>query len=279
MTDAEFGVDQTEPRKPLRRILEHEIAEGLGEIERSTGGLLLAGLAAGLEIGFSVFLIAVVFTLTQDELSPALRELLMANAYTIGYIFVILGRSELFTEHTTLAILPVLHGSATVSGLVRLWGLIYVSNLVGGTIFAGLLTLIGPALHAIDPDVFSELATQVVAHPWWVILLSAMLTGWLMGLLSWLVAAGRDTTSQIIIVWLVTAAIGLSHLHHSIVGSIEVIAALFALTQHTWGEFAHFLLWATLGNAFGGFFFVAVLKYSHVTRSPVTIPTVQLEEE
>jgi formate/nitrite transporter FocA (FNT family) len=41
-----------------------------------------------------------------------------------GFLFVILGRSELFTEHTTLAVLPVLDGRASLRQLGRLWGLI-----------------------------------------------------------------------------------------------------------------------------------------------------------
>lgn len=55
----------------------------------------------------------------------------------------------------------------------------------------------------------------MVEHPGWVILLSGVLAGWLMGLLSWLVAASRDTIGQIFIVALVTTAIGIAHLHHA----------------------------------------------------------------
>ena len=256
-------VDEINPRKPAKRILAHEIAEGLGEIQRSNLGLFLAGLAAGLEIGFSPFLIAIMITLTQDELPHAVVELLVANVYTIGYIFVIIGQSELFTEHTTLATLPVLHGRATVASLLRLWAIVYCANLLGGAIFALLAATIGPELEIIDVSVLGDIAHGVVARRWWVILLSAVLTGWLMGLLSWLVAAGRDTTSQIIMIWLVTAAIGLGHLHHVIVGSIEVMLALFAGLPIEPVEVGRFLLWATLGNILGGVVFVAVIKYGH----------------
>ncbi len=259
-------IDAAEPRKPARRILEQEISEGLGEIRRSTAGLLMAGLSAGMDVGFSLLLIAIALT-RADNLGPLATELLVANMYSIGFIIVIVGRSELFTEHTALAVMPLLSGQTTLKELGRLWALVYSSNLVGGALIALLIVVTGPALGVIVEPVFGEIALRLVDHNWWTILLSAILAGWLMGMVSWLVAASRDTISQIVIVWLVTTAIGFSHLHHSIVGSVEVLAGLFAGQGITLAQFGHFLLWATLGNSIGGAVFVALVKYSHVIRS------------
>jgi len=94
-----------------------------------------------------------------------------------------------------------------------------------------------------------------------------ILAGWLMGLLSWLVTASRDTISQIFFVWLVTTAIGLSHLHHVIAGTAEVLAGLFAGQGITWADVGRFLFLVTLGNALGGIFFVALLKFGHATQA------------
>jgi formate/nitrite transporter FocA (FNT family) len=99
-------------------------------------------------------------------------------------------------------------------------------------------------------------------------LMSGVLAGWLMGLLSWLVAAARDTISQLVIIWLVTTTIGLGHLHHAVVGSVEVLAGVFVSQELTAGDFGHFLLWTTLGNALGGPIFVALLKYTHTRKPP-----------
>lgn len=270
LTNSAEALDNLKPRKPARRILEHEIAEGLGEIRRSSLGLFISGLSAGLDVSFSLMLMAVMFTITNNQLPQPIVRLLIANMYAVGFIFVMMGRSELFTEHTALATLPVLNGNATVSGLARLWGIVYVANLLGTLIFALLITIIGPNLGVIEPQAFGEIAHHVVDHSWWTILLSAVLAGWMMGLLSWLVAAGRDTISQIVLVWLVTTAIGLGRLHHSIVGSVEVLAGHFAGQGITWFDYGHFLLWTTLGNAFGGIVFVALIKYTHVVRSKKT---------
>ncbi len=92
------------------------------------------------------------------------------------------------------------------------------------------------------------------------ILLSAVLAGWLMGLLSWLIKAARDTISQVVIVWFITSVIGLSHLHRSIVGTVEVVAGLWSSSGIPVRELFRFLLWATLGNALGSGLFVALIQ-------------------
>jgi formate/nitrite transporter FocA (FNT family) len=252
-----------EPQKSYETILEQEIAAGLTELERPAPALLLSGLSAGLDVSLSLLLMAVMKTLTADQ-PRVVSEILVAMMYAAGFLFVVLGRSELFTEHTTLAVLPVLDGRASLAQLGRLWGLIYVANQVGAALFAAFLSFLGPRLGVIDAQVFGEIASGLVEHPGWVILLSGVLAGWLMGLLSWLVAASRDTISQIFIVALVTTAIGLAHLHHAVVGTAEVLAGVFSGQGATLAGFGKFLLWATLGNILGGVFFVALIKFGHI---------------
>ncbi len=206
---------------------------------------------------------AVMRTLTEGQFSNALVELLSANMYSFGFVLVILGALEFFTEQTSLAVLPVLNREASVKALLRLWGIVYVANLIGAALFAGLAVITGPRLGMISPEAFGTIASSVVDHSGPTMLLSAILAGWLMGLLSWVVAAGRDTISQVVVVWMVTSAIGLGHLHHAILGSVEVLAGVFASRGASIGDFGHFLLWTTLGNIIGGSFFVALLKYTH----------------
>jgi formate/nitrite transporter FocA (FNT family) len=118
----------------------------------------------------------------------------------------------------------------------------------------------------IEPAAFGAIGHRMVDHGWAIIFLSAVLAGWLMGLLSWMVVAGRDTISQIVIVWMVTTAIGLGGLHHVVLGTVEVLTAIFAGQSVTWWDFGKFLVWATLGNAVGGSVFVALIKYGHARR-------------
>jgi len=98
-----------------------------------------------------------------------------------------------------------------------------------------------------------------------------------MGLLSWLVTAGRDTKRQVFFVWLITWAIGICHLHHAVVGSVEVLAALSAGTV-TLPDYGRFLACVVVGNIVGGVFFVAVLRYSHVVRGGNDPETVSVDD-
>lgn len=258
------SVDQ--PRKSPEEILGGQITIGLEEISRPTSGLLLSALSAGLDIGFGPLLMAVTMTRVGDTLPESVVALLMAAMYSVGFIFVVLGRSELFTEHTTLAVLPVLDGQASLTSLGRLWALVYVGNLVGGVVFSAFAVVVTTRLGIAETAAFAELATRMVDHGLLTIVLSAVLAGWLMGLLTWLISAANDTLSRIFIVSLVSGVIGFAHLPHVIAGSVEVLLGLFATDQITLADYGRFLLGATLGNAVGGSVFVALIKYGHATK-------------
>ncbi len=191
----------------------------------------------------------------------------LALSYPLGFIFVVIGRSELFTEHTTLAMVPVLNGNTSVISLLQLWGVVLVGNLIGGYFFGFIITLIAPAMGIIGYDAFFHLAEKMVNYDWSIILGSAIIAGWLMGLLSWLINSSKDTFSQIIMIILITSTIGIGGLHHSVLGSIEVFTGLITSAEITIAEYLQFQGMATLVNMIGGVFFVAVVKYSHVKRS------------
>ena len=82
-----------------------------------------------------------------------------------------------------------------------------------------------------------------------------------MGLLSWLVAASKDTLSRILIIYIITAVLAFTGLHHSIVGNVEVFSGLISSPKIILVEYLSFISLALLGNALGGAFFVALLKY------------------
>lgn len=254
-------------QKSYRRILAEEIEEGLHELRRPNSGLFLSALSAGLDIGFGPLLMAVTMSHSTGEAWPLVENVVVATAYAIGFVLVILGRSDLFTEHTVLSMLPVLDGHATLRDLGRVWGLIYVGNLVGCFVFVPLTFVVGPGLNVVDPGAFVEIGNVLVAYSWWMTFLGAVLAGWLMGLLSWLVVAARDTIGTIVVIWAVAGAIGFAHLPHSIAGTVEVLFGVLGSAEITIVDYLNFLFWSTSGNVVGGVVFVALLKYSHVTRS------------
>jgi formate-nitrite transporter family protein len=255
------------PMKSHQTIIDQEIEQAVEELQRPAAGLLISGLLAGLGIGVSVFLIVVIMTLADGSVPHLVVAILVANAYSVGFILVIMGRMDLFTEYTTLALLPLLDGEVSFFLVARMWTLVYVSNLIGCLLFAFLIVLLAPGLKVAETAVFSSLAHEIVEHPWWVIALSGIFAGWLMGLLSWLVTASRDTISQVLFAWLIGTTIGLGRLHHAITGSLEVLAGMLAGATIILTDFGYFLIWTTLGNIIGGVIFAVLIRFSVLMSS------------
>lgn len=258
--------DVSNEPKTVYHIFQEQIDAGLAEHNRTSRGLFASALAAGLEVGFTLFLAGMLYTLLHEHLPEYLLNILLALSYPVGFIFVVIGRSELFTEHTTRAVIPVLRGSTTVKSLLRVWGIIYAGNLIGGYVMALIISALGSGMDIISKEAFSHLAYNMVKYNWLVTLGSSIVAGWLMGQLSWLVTSSQETISRIVIVVLVTSIIGLGGLHHSIVGSIETFAGVIA-SDISWTDYLHFQLWATIGNMIGGVVFVSVIKFSTIKLS------------
>lgn len=257
---------EQKPQKSQQQILKHTEEAALTQLNRTPVGLMLSAFSAGLDIGFSVLLMAVVLTLFNGVFPDSVVQFLVANMYPIGFMFVVLGRSELFTEHTTLAVLPVLQGLASIKKLLRLWVIVYFSNIFGGILFALILSYFANSLHFLQGWALAKISNDLLAHSWIALMISAALAGWLMGLLAWLVAAARETISQILIIWIVTTCIGLAGMAHCIVGNIEVFSGLLN-GNVSFSQYINFLIPVTLGNIIGGVFFVGILKYSHTALS------------
>jgi len=247
-------------------ILESMIEKGDHEIDRDADGLFLSSISAGLDIGFGPLLMGVILTLSAGSYGDLQTELLLASAYSVGFIFVILGRSELFTEHTTLAVMPVIDGKASLKSLGRLWGIVYAGNIIGGLLFTMLAVILMPGLGVIQPAAFGTIADKLVSHPLHWLFVAGVFAGWLMGLLAWLVSSANNTIGRVFFIWMVTATIGMLHLPHSIAGNVEVLFGLLTTSSITISDYLAFLTLSTLGNAVGGAFFVGLMKYGHVTR-------------
>lgn len=262
--------DSGEATKPASTILRQEIAVGNEQLDRPTRGLLLSAVSAGLEIGFGPFMVATVIALTTENTLTA--RLAGAVAYAIGFIIVILGRSELFTEHTSLAILPLLSGKTTLRKVARLWGLVYLGNIIGAFGVATLASHLGLSLGLFGKADVQHMVGPTLGVSATTMFFSALAAGWMMGLVSWLVTAARDTVGQLLIILLVTGSIYMLRLHHSIAGSVEVLISVF-VAGTPWSEYLRFLAITTLGNAVGGIVMVGALKYGHISSSIPDTPS------
>ncbi len=263
-TPKQNPADEGEATKPAETILRQEIEVGAEQLERPARGLLLSAVSAGLDIGFGPLMVATVLAVATTE--TLFVRGVMALGYAIGFVIVILGRSELFTEHTTLAVLPLLSGKTTVARVGRLWALVYTGNLVGALLFSIFAAPMGIGIGLFTAADVGRIGSHLVGHDGWAVLGSAVAAGWMMGLVSWLVTAARDTVGQILIILLVAGAIAFLQLHHSIAGSVELLMGV-VVGQVSVAAYLRFLLLATLGNAVGGIVLVAGLKFGHVRKA------------
>ncbi|PHR11986.1 MAG: formate transporter [Aequorivita sp.] len=252
---------EADTAKSHGEILKQQIIEGQETYDKSPVSILLSSLTAGLEIGFSYLLICTLFFFLEGKVSEDSIIKSLSLVYPIGFVMIILGQSILFTEQTSLLTLPFLNKKRSFGSLMRLWGLVILGNLIGGYLIAFLLVWIGPQLNIFDLETIEKIAVHVTDYHGSVILVSSILAGWLMGLLSWLVAASKDTLSRILIIYIITAVLAFTGLHHSIVGNVEVFAGLISSPKIVLVEYLSFIALALFGNALGGAFFVALLKY------------------
>jgi formate-nitrite transporter family protein len=201
--------------------------------------------------------------IVQATLGPGRSSEFVAHLmYPLGFIAVIIGRAQLFTENTLYPVILVLDEHRHVLNMLRLWGIVFVSNVFGALLFAALAV----RTSALRPEYAQELmklgmtALQSdTSHIFW----SGVIGGWLIALVAWMVSASHWTIGQIAIVWMVTFTVGLGHFAHCIATSGEILAAVCG-GQASVGQYAHWLLFATLGNIVGGVMIVSLLNYGQV---------------
>lgn len=247
--------------KTESEILKEQIEEGIKTYEKRSSSILLSSVIAGLEIGFSYLMICAVFYFFHDKVTEKTLFKLIATVYPIGFILVVLGQSILFTEQTALLTLPVLNKKRSIGSLFKLWGLVILGNLIGGILIAFVLVWIGPRLGIFDHYTIRTIGEHVAHFEGAVIFISAILAGWLMGLLSWLMTSSQESISRIVIIFLITSVMAFTGLHHSIIGNIEVFSSMLFSPEVSLFDYLKFESLALLGNAVGGAVFVALLKY------------------
>lgn len=274
--------DGDDTTRDYRTILRIQIEEGLQELERPPRGQFLSSLSCGLTLGIGVFGLLMFTTVLGPLLGEGWVHLLGSGAYTLGFVLAIMSQTELFTEHTTLAVFPVLSGNATPRSLGRLWSIVFLGNILGGTLFAGFIVVSGPALNLVDRKVFIDVATTFIELSPTGVFTGGIIAGWLMALLSWIHTSVSDSVSRIFIIVICTFPIGFGHLPHCVAGNIEVVAGILAGADITLVQWAQFLALTTVGNVVGGVVFVALLNYSHVvwgTEGEDAAETIQAAEE
>jgi formate/nitrite transporter FocA (FNT family) len=241
----------------------HENIRGPGERElrRPVAALFWSALASGLVIGFSFVAGGFVATLVPAHL----RHAAAAAVYPLGFMFVIMARSELFTENTLVPVIPFLsrRDKETFHRLLRVWGTLLVGNMLGALVYAVVLARTPVVPEELHPRLL-EISIRATDGGFWLVAYQAVFAGWLIALLSWLLGATQATGAQLALIWLTTAPIAAFTFRHSIAGAVEAFYRA-AVGHAGWGVMAaEFVVPAVIGNAVGGVLLVALLNYSQV---------------
>jgi formate/nitrite transporter FocA (FNT family) len=238
------------------------VQTGEDELKRSSTGLALSGLGAGLGMGLTGLGSATILAVTGDG---SRGHLLASLLYPMGFIAVILGRAQLYTENTLFPVILVLDRRRHVRNTLRLWAVVFTANVLGALLFA-LLAMKTTALPADVSSALAELGAQAVSGSFWHLFWAGVIGGWIIALMAWLVTAARFTIGQVVLVYLMTFVVGAAKLAHCIAGSSEALSAALA-GRISPGSYLLWLAAATLGNTVGGVLMVSLLNYGQVIGS------------
>lgn len=235
--------------------------DGENELNRPALALAFSGLAAGLSMGFSLLASGVLEAALPE--SPW-RPLVVNFGYTFGFIIVILGAQQLFTENTLTAVLPVLDDRdkrRKIGQTMRLWGIVLAANLVGAAIIAEVLAKT-PAFPPVVKAAFVHIGMLAISPSPPEIFWRGILAGWLIALVVWLAPAANP--QRLWMIFLITWLVGAANLSHIIAGSVEAMYVV-ASGESSWTDYiAKFLVPVFLGNCVGGVGLVAMLNYGQV---------------
>lgn len=257
MADGEGG-RPGEARRPERS---YEVAAGVGEerLSRSSRDILVTAAIGGVEVALGA--IAAMAVLGASLVAfPGLGlygGLALAGiVFPVGFLFVIAGRSELFTENFLLPVAAVLERRQPPLSLVRLYGLAWIGNIAGCIAMALLLQLPGAIGEPIHHG-FAAYTAYKLAVPPLGLFASAVLAGMTMTVMTWLLVAVREPLAKIVVVWAAGYTIFATNFSHAIVGAAIVLAG-FADAHRMLVDVAVWLAITTAGNVVGGVGLVAL---------------------
>lgn len=229
------------------------------ELKRSTLALGISGFGGGAFMGLSALGVSMVTSLLGN--APAAR-IFASMFYPLGFIVVILGRSQLFTENTLYPVALVLSEKKELRNTLRLWSVVFPANVAGALAFA----MIAARTPAIDPSIVRamvQLGLNATAHSGLQIFWSGIIAGWVIALAAWMVSGSHSITGSVMVIWMLTFVIGLGNFAHCVASSCEVLVAVLA-HRAPWSAYPVWLFPAVTGNICGGVGLVTILEYGQV---------------
>lgn len=239
----------------LEEAFDRLLAEGKDRLARPLIPLAATGLLGGIDVGIGVLAYLVVDHQTH-------QPLLAAAAFTIGFIALLLARSELFTENFLVPVTARVAGHGSWYQLGRLWLVTLVANLAGGLAMAGMIVVSQPDLRVTAAALGRHYATLGVS---WRSLLLAVLAGVVITLLTRMQHATDAFGPKLVAAVAMSFVLVGAQLFHSVLDSIFMFTGLLAgHPGYSWADWAGALGWASLGNIVGGVGLVTSIRLLRV---------------
>ncbi|MFC7155157.1 formate/nitrite transporter family protein [Halomarina halobia] len=241
-------------------VFQRIVAAADEEITSGSRELFFSALAGGFAITIT-FLLYVSLT-AETGGDPVLSALL----YPLGFIYIIIGGYQLYTENTLPPVALTLERLASVPALLRNWLVVLAGNFAGGAAGAAALAF-GSVLSPEAATVAAELSQKGVETGWWSLFTKAAFAGLIVAGVVWVEYAARDTISRLVVVYLAFLSIPLGGLFHSVVSFTEM-TYLVLLGELTVGVgMTEFVIPVLLGNTVGGVVLVTVVNYFQTTET------------
>lgn len=246
------------PRTPVI----YEVVRRLGEEEmrRPLTSLWWSGVAAGLSISFSLLAQAILERHLPDA---PWRPLVTSFGYCVGFLMVVLGRQQLFTESTITVVLPVFKNitGENIWRMARLWLIVLVANVVG-TLFAAAFCLYTPALPPALLAGMLKISRGLLELGWWDMVFQGISSGFLIAAMVWMIPTAE--TAKFAVITLMTYLIAIGGFTHIVAGSMEANMLVLHGDWEWWRMLGQFFVPVLIGNMIGGTALFALISYAQV---------------
>jgi formate/nitrite transporter FocA (FNT family) len=256
------------PGRAPNQIWDDSLDEGERRLQRDGPALAATGFAGGVDVFFSVLVLAIASGALGAVMPEPTAHLLASLTFGVGIVFITLGRAELFTENFLVPVSAVVARRGTTRKLAQMWIVTALANFGGLALFAAIFATAGVVDHA-TLEAAGGLADTLAERTFWPAFLSAVAAGTIMTLFTWVVAAAESVSARVIASLIVGFVLAAPSLNHAIVGFGELIFGLFAgTTDATYGDLVRIVSIAIVGNMVGGIGLVFTTRITQVHGEP-----------
>jgi len=240
-------------------VFQRIIAAADEEITSGSRELFFSGLAAGFAITIT-FLLYVSLTASTGG-----HPILSALLYPLGFIYIIIGGYQLYTENTLPPVALTIERLASVPALLRNWVVVLAGNFTGGALGAAALAY-GSVLSDTEALVAYDIANKGIETAPAALFTKAAFAGLIVAGVVWVEYGARDTISRLVVVYLAFLAIPLGGLFHVVVSFTEMLYLVFVGDLAIAVGMTDFVIPVLLGNTAGGVVLVTVVNYFQTTE-------------